>query len=92
MRIRAVAVVDRVVYNSYPLDTEVPSKPVLELDARCQDDDLSGPLLVPVPEWAVWVGADIARAVLPELRRRGRVVDHLGVAHLAFPTWTTPDE
>jgi hypothetical protein len=89
VRIRAIAVADRVVYNSYAIDTDHPSRPTLELDARVQDSDVDGPLLVPVPEWAIWVGVDTAKAVLPELRRRGRIVDHLGVAHLAFPTWTT---
>jgi hypothetical protein len=88
VRIRAVAVADRVVYNSYPVDFDHPSRPTLELDARVQDSDIDGPLLVPVPEWAVWVGAATAKAVIGELRRRGRIVDHLGVAHLSFPTWT----
>jgi len=31
---------------------------------------------------------DQARRCLADLAARGRLVDHLGVDHIAFPTWT----
>jgi hypothetical protein len=31
---------------------------------------------------------DVARGCLRELAARGRIVDHMGVDHIAFPTWT----
>jgi len=32
-------------------------------------------------------GFDIARPCLHELAAAGRIVEHLGVDHIAFPTW-----
>jgi hypothetical protein len=34
---------------------------------------------------------EAARRCAPRLREQGRVVEHLGVTHLAFPTWTLCD-
>jgi hypothetical protein len=31
---------------------------------------------------------EVARRCLADLAGRGRLVDHLGVDHIAFPTWT----
>jgi hypothetical protein len=66
--------------------------PTLEVDARTQEGDLdAGPLLVTVADWARMVGdADAAKACLPELRRKGRLEERMGVLHVTFPTWTTP--
>jgi hypothetical protein len=36
-------------------------------------------------------GIEIARPCIDELRAQGRIVDHLGVAHIAFPFWTPID-
>ena len=33
-------------------------------------------------------GAATAAACLDELRAKGRLVEHLGVPHISFPTWT----
>ncbi len=33
-------------------------------------------------------GSATANACLDELRAKGRLVEHLGVPHLRFPTWT----
>jgi hypothetical protein len=35
------------------------------------------------------VGIEAAARCLRDLERKGRIVEHLGVQHLAFPTWTT---
>jgi hypothetical protein len=45
-----------------------------------------------VPDYIAMVG-DIgtARPCLEELAARGRIVDHLGVAHISFPLWTRVD-
>ena len=48
-----------------------------------------GPLLLPLADYATLAGgADVVRGCLPRLREAGRIVDHLGVAHVSFPFWT----
>ena len=90
MRIRALSVFEGVVYHCYAVERSAPCRPTLEVDALCREGDLDqGPLLVSVADYMVMVGEDQARRCLRELAGRGRVVDHLGVAHLSFPTWTT---
>lgn len=93
MRIRAMAVFEGVVYHAVVVDSARPCNPTLEVDAvlRPGDADL-GPLLLPVPEYVTMAGGpDVAGPCLSELRDRGRIVDHLGVAHLAFPFWEPLD-
>ena len=52
----------------------------------------SGPLMISVAEWATLAGgADVVRPCLDKLRSQGRIVDHLGVAYVSFPTWTPID-
>jgi hypothetical protein len=86
--IRALSVTDGIVYHCWCTDASNPCRPRLEVDARTLPGDLdSGPLLVSVSDWGTFAGVEAARACLPELRRKGRIVDHMGVAHLAFPTW-----
>jgi hypothetical protein len=88
MVIRALSVTDGLVYHCWCPDPSNPCKPRLEVDARTLPGDLdSGPLLVTVADWSTFAGIDAARACLPELRRKGRVVSHLGVPHITFPTW-----
>jgi hypothetical protein len=90
VRIRALSVFEGVVYHCYAVDPSAPGRPVLEVDARTQPGDLDqGPLLVTVADYLRMVGLDRGRRYLTELRRRGRIVDHQGVAHVSFPTWTT---
>ena len=90
MKIRALSVFEGVVYHCYALDTSNPCRPTLEVDARTQEGDLdSGPLLITVADYARMAGIDTARQCLPELKRKGRIVDWMGVAHVSFPTWTS---
>ena len=90
MRIRALSVFEGIVYQCVCVDRSSPCRPMLDGDALPRPGDAdAGPLLLSVAEYAVMVGdADRARRCLAELAAKGRVVDHLGVDHIAFPTWT----
>ena len=83
-------------YHCWPVDQTNPGRPVLEVEAvlRAGDADAtSGPLLLTVADYVTMVGGiDQARPHLRELDRRGRIVDHLGVQHISFPTWTRVTE
>ncbi len=94
MRIRALSVFEGVVYHCYAVDTANPCVPTLEVDAITREGDVDqGPLLVTAADYFRMVGAEAAEACLEELRRRGRLVEHQGVTHLRFPTWTpVPEE
>jgi hypothetical protein len=93
VKIRALSVFEGVVYHCHAVDVSHPCRPTLEVDALTREGDLDqGPLLVTVADYARMVGDDHARICLPELRRRGRLVEHLGVLHVSFPTWTTVPE
>jgi hypothetical protein len=92
VRIRAIAVFERVVYNCVLTDPSRPDRPVLEVDALLREGDADGPLLLPVPQYMALVGGP--RAAEPYLRRfqdEGRLVRHQDVAHLSFPTWQVVD-
>jgi hypothetical protein len=89
VRIRALSVFEGVVYHCVCVDPSSPCRPVLEVDAllRPGDGD-AGPLLVTVSEYVAMVGdAERAHHCLDQLAARGRLVEHLGVQHVAFPTW-----
>jgi hypothetical protein len=91
MRIRALSVFEGVVYHCWCTDRSSPCRPTLEVEAVLRPGDAdagAGPLLLPVADYVTMVGPDRARPCLEQLRAKGRVVDHLGVAHLVFPTWT----
>ena len=90
MKIRALSVFEGLVYHCVVLDPTNPCRPTLEVDARTQEGDLdAGPLLVTIDDWARMVGdPDTAKACLPELKRRGRLEERMGVLHVTFPTWT----
>lgn len=90
MRIRALSVFEGVVYHCVCVDPSTPCRPTLEVDALLRPGDAdSGPLLLSVAEYMVMVGdAEVARRCLAELAGKGRLADHLGVDHIAFPTWT----
>jgi hypothetical protein len=93
MRIRALSVFEGVVYHCHVVDASNPCRPTLEVDALTREGDLDrGPLLVTVDDYVRMAGPEAARRCLGELRRRGRIVDHLGALHVSFPTWTTTDE
>ena len=94
MRIRALSVFEGIVYHCVAVDTANPCRPTLEVDALLRPGDAdAGPLLVSVADWATMVGPDAAAACLPELERKGRVEDRMGVKHLVFRTWepVTPE-
>jgi hypothetical protein len=79
-----------VVYHCHAVDTRHPCRPTLEVDALTREGDLDqGPLLVTVEDYIRMAGGEPGRRCLDELRRKGRIVDHLGAAHVSFPTWTT---
>ena len=89
MRIRALSVFEGVIYHSVVVDDANPCRPTLEVDAVVRPGDVdSGPLHLPLAEYLVMAGGEKGQACLPELRRRGRVTEHLGVPHLVFSTWT----
>jgi hypothetical protein len=96
MRIRALSVFEGIVYHCWSVDRTNPCRPTLEVDAVLREgdaDERAGPLLVAVPDYLAMVGdPQIARACLDELAQKGRIVQHLGVAHIAFPIWTRVDE
>jgi uncharacterized protein YbjT (DUF2867 family) len=88
VRIRAVAVFERVVHNCVLVDPSRPERPVLEVDAILRSGDADGPLLLPVPQYmALLGGAAAAEPYLRELRDQGRILRHQGIAHVVFPTW-----
>jgi len=98
MRIRALSVFEGIVYHCWPIDRSQPCRPTLEVEAILREGDAdaaAGPLLLAVPDYIAMVGSiQTARPCLDGLAGRGRIVDHLGVAHIAFPLWTRidPDE
>jgi len=92
VRIRALAVFERVIYNCVVTDGTRPERPVLEVDAVLRDGDADGALLLPAPTYIALIGGrDRADPMLRDLDRRGRLVDHDGIKHLTFPTWEVVD-
>ena len=96
VRIRALSVFEGVVYHCWCVDGSQPARPTLEVDAvlRAGDADAeSGPLLLSVADYIPMAGGpDRAREPLSRLAARGRIVDHLDVPHIAFPTWSLLSE
>jgi hypothetical protein len=91
MRIRALSVFEGIVYHCWPVDRSSPCRPTLEVDALLREGDAdaaAGPLLVTVDDYAAMVNDPaVAARCLDELRRKGRIVERLGVEHISFPTW-----
>jgi hypothetical protein len=88
MRIRASSVFEGVVYHCDAIDRSNPCRPVLEVDAILRPGDAdSGPLMITAADFVRMAGEDAHRC-LQELAAKGRVVQHLGIAHVTFPTWT----
>jgi hypothetical protein len=87
VRIRALAVFERVVHHSVCIDPRDPTRPVLEVDALLREGDADGPLLVPVADFKHMVGVDATNALVRELRRIGRTEAHDGVEYVTFPLW-----
>ena len=76
-------------YHCALVDGANPCRPTLEVDAVLRDGDADGPLLLHLADYATLAGgSEAVRPCLDRFRASGRIVDHLGVAHLAFPFWT----
>ncbi|CAN5617769.1 hypothetical protein BH10ACT1_BH10ACT1_35760 [soil metagenome] len=90
MIIRAYSVFESVIYHCGLIDGANPCRPTLEVEAVLRPGDAdSGPLLLPVADFVHFAGSrEAAAPCLRQLRERGRLADHLGVAHLTFPFWT----
>ena len=92
MRIRALSVFEGVVYHCWCVDPSHPGRPTLEVEAVLRPGDAdaeSGPLLLSVADYIPMAGGvEAAAPCLDQLAARGRIVDHLDVPHIAFPTWT----
>lgn len=90
MRIRALSVFEHVVYHSWVVDPSDPERPTLEVEALLRDGDADGgPLLLSIADYITMAGGlEVARPCLDRFRADGRIIDHLGVPHLAFPLWT----
>jgi hypothetical protein len=92
MRIRALSVFEGVVYHCWCVDPAHPGRPTLEVDAVLRPGDAdaeSGPLLLSVADYIPMVGGvEAAAPCLDQLAAKGRIVEHLEVPHIAFPTWT----
>lgn len=96
MRIRAVSIFEGVVYHCWCADPSSPCRPTLEVEAILRPGDAdaeAGPLLLSVADYVAMAGGpEHARPCLQRLKARGRVVEHLGVDHITFPTWTAVDD
>ena len=89
MRIRALSVFEHIVYHSVCLDPANPDRPTLEVDAVVRDGDVGdGPILLPWADFVFMVGKPVADRCYREFEEAGRIVEHLGVKHLAFLLWT----
>lgn len=92
MRIRALSVFEGVVYHCALVDAHHPCRPTLEVEAVLREGDAEGPILLSLADYVLMAGgAERVRPCLDQLAARGRIVAHLGVDHLAFPTWTPVD-
>lgn len=91
MRIRALSVFEGVVYHCWCVDPSHPGRLTLEVDALLRPGDAdadAGPLLLSIADYIAMVGGiEVAGPPLDDLRAKGRIVDHLGVPHISFPTW-----
>ena len=80
MRIRALSVFEGVVYHCWCVALLRPG----DADAD------SGPLLLSVADYITMAGGlEVAGPCLDQLRAKDRIVEHLDVPHITFPTWTT---
>lgn len=87
-----MSVFEGIVYHSVCLDDANPTRPTLEVEAVVRDGDVDqGPVLLPWADFVFMVGEDVARACFTTFRDEDRIVEHLGVKHLAFPLWTAGD-
>lgn len=90
MIVRAYSVFEGIVYHCALVDPANPCRPLLEVEAVVRPGDTdAGPLLLPLADYVTLAGGpEAVRPCIDGFRRAGRLVDHLGVSHLAFPFWT----
>jgi hypothetical protein len=87
--IRAFSVFEGIVYHCGLVDGTNPCRPLLEVEAVVRPGDADQGLLRPLADYVTRAGGlDAVRSCIDRFRAAGRLVDHLGVAHLAFPFWT----
>ncbi len=88
-----LSVSESVIYHCWPVDRSNPCRPELEVDAVVQPGDVdAGPLLLSVADFVFMAGGpDRASPCLATFAEQGRIVDHLGVAHISFTLWTPID-
>lgn len=92
MKIRAMSVFEGIVYHCVCLDPSNPMRPTLEIEAVVRDGDVDdGPVLLPWADFVYMVGEPAARECFASFAADDRIVEHLGVEHLAFPLWTAGD-
>lgn len=94
MRIRALSVFEGIVYHCWCVDLSRPCRPTLEVDAVLRPGDAdAGPLLLSIADYISMAGGlEVAAPCLDQLEADGRIVEHLDVPHITFPTWTrVPD-
>jgi hypothetical protein len=93
VKIRALSVFEGVVYHCWPTDRSNPCRPTLEVDAALREGDAdAGPLLLSVADYVAMAGGmEVAGPCLRAFEADGRLVEHLGVAHLSFPFWVPID-
>lgn len=94
MRIRALSVFEGIVYHCWCVNPGLPCRPTLEVDALLRPGDADeGPLLLSVADYITMAGGpEVAAPCLEQLAAKGRIVEHLDVAHISFPTWTRVDD
>lgn len=84
-----MSVFEGVVYHCTCLDPSNPLRPTLEVDAVVRDGDVDeGPILLAWADFVAMAGEEAAAECFRRFDAEGRVVEHLGVKHLAFPLWT----
>lgn len=93
MKIRALSVFEGIIYHCWPTDRSNPCHPTLEVEAVLREGDAdSGPLLLPVADYVAMAGGmKVAAPCLRTFEAEGRLVDHLGVAHISFTFWIPID-
>ncbi len=88
-----MSVFEGIVYHSHCLDASNPARPTLEVEAVVRDGDVDdGPVLLPWADFVLMAGKATADALYADFAAAGRIVHHLGVAHLSFPLWTAGDD
>lgn len=87
-----MSVFEGIVYHCACLDTSNPTRPSLEIEAVVRDGDVDdGPVLLPWADFVYMVGKPVADRCYREFAHADRIVERLGVKHLAFPLWTAGD-